>query len=121
MIIPKHCPDCGRFMALTDLLPENDEFDEELAIDCGFDPDHDDIFDERWQRFNYVQDQWECTNCNTLEWYTEGRRYYFDPAKGDYSARAPKRPLTETELAALENARQEKAGQLRLPLEAIQS
>jgi hypothetical protein len=108
----KRCDQCGCFVHLTDLMPQDDQFDEELAIECGFNPDSDDEYSEKWEQFHYVQDQWECNNCGCTAWYTEGERYYFDPEECNYSAEA--KPLTPKAQAAQERKRQEEAGQQRM-------
>jgi hypothetical protein len=108
----KHrCEICGRYMRLTDLEPQDDAFDEELAIECGFNPDIDTEFDDRWARFHYVQDQWECENCGVMEWYTEGKKYYFDPDAINWLGA---KPITLKEQAEINRQAQEAAGQLRL-------
>lgn len=112
----KKCEDCGKFMALTDLMPDEDEFDEELAYECGMTDDeyNDAIFDTegKWSRFRYVQDQWECATCQSTEWHTEGKRYYYDYERNGYFEDV--KPLTPKETIAQENRRLEKAGQQRM-------
>lgn len=102
-------------MALTDLMPEEDEFDLELAIECGLTPEQEDDAhwdtQGKWSRFRYIQDQWECENCDTLMWHVEGKKYYWNPRSGNYDG---SKPLTPKERARKANQRQEKAGQLRL-------
>lgn len=110
----KRCPDCGRFMALTDLLPSEDEFDEELAIECGLTDEQldGDPFEPPLCNFRYVQDLWECSTCGSIIWHTEGQRYYYDYENNWYYAES--KPLTPKEKIAIENQQQEQAGQLRL-------
>lgn len=86
----KRCEFCGRFMALTDVLPmDDDEFDYELAGQHGFCEDFDSPFDDQWARFHYVQDQWECDNCQTQEWHVEGKRYYYRADVNNYVEGTP--------------------------------
>jgi len=100
-------------MRLTDRLPMDDEFDRELAIECGFTDEQldGDRFELPLSQFVYVQDQWECESCQVTEWHTEGPRYYYNAETNQYDA--PK-PLTLKERAALERQAQEAAGQLKL-------
>lgn len=111
----KRREDCGRFMRLTDRLPDDDEFDEQLAIACGLTDEQIDEaqwdYDGEHSRFHYVNDQWECEHCETVMADDTGRRYYWNPASGNYDG---ERPLTPKQRAALEAHQQEKAGQLRL-------
>lgn len=108
----KNCPECGKFMALTDLLPQDDEFDYELAVECGFDERNDSEFDDKWQAFRYVQDQWECDSCGISIWHVEGLRYYYEPESNSYQKTA--KPFTPQELAIRERLEQEAAGQPRM-------
>lgn len=113
-MMKKKCPDCGKFMALTNRLPYEDEFDEELALECGITEEQiNTIFpgDAPLNRFTYVQDMWECSGCDTLFWHTEGEKYYYNPETNNYDA--PK-PITLKEQAEIERLKQEAAGQLRL-------
>lgn len=111
----KKCEMCGRFMALTDLMPDESEFDDELAYECGLLPEdeHKALFDSKgyWSLFHYIQDQWECDNCNATVWHTEGQKHYWNPATGNYDGA---KPLTPTEITALERQAQEAAGQARM-------
>ncbi len=114
----KNCEYCGQFMRLTDRMPQDDEFDEELAVQCGLSDEQ--IEEGMWNsesphsRFNYVQDQWECTNCGTLTTHETGPRYYWNPDSGNYDG---EKPLTPAERIQAENVQQEAVGQLRLPME----
>lgn len=86
----KKCEFCGRFMALTDEYSSfDDDFDEELAIEHGFDPETDSQVDDKWLGYHYVQDQWGCDNCDVAETHVEGKRYYFNPEAINYTADAP--------------------------------
>lgn len=107
----KKCEDCGRFMRLTDRMPQDDEFDSELAIECGYDENGDSPYDMKWRGFAYVQAQWECTTCDTIEWHTEGKKYYFNPESGNYDG---EKPLTPKDKLRIERETQEAAGQQRL-------
>lgn len=114
----KRCDDCGRFMKLTDRLPMEDEFDYELARECGYtDEQIDELsrFDPPLCQFVYVQDLWECDNCHSSQWHTEGPKYYYDHEANNYLAA---KPITPKEQAELDRQAQEAAGQLRLPIEA---
>ena len=116
----KRCEYCGRFMRLTDLMPQDDAVDEELALLHGITQEELDTLDpyeSKLQKYVYVQDQWECDNCQYTIWHTEGEKYYYNPRTNDYSAKAPKAPLTEAQRAAQHNRQQERKGQLRLELE----
>jgi len=108
----KKCEYCGRFMKLSDLLPDDDEFDIELAIKCGLLPEDEQEaygdFDGEWSRFRFVYDQWHCDNCDVMEDHTQGKRYYWNADSGNYDANAP---LTPAEIDALER---QAAGQLPL-------
>jgi hypothetical protein len=115
----KRCEDCGRFMRLTDLMPQDDQVDVELALQCGFTQQEIDTlhpYDSPLSRFVYVQDQWECDNCQTTQWHTEGKKHYWNDTAGDYSG---ERPLTleEQRQRRIEQARKQAldAGQLDLP------
>lgn len=112
----KKCENCGRFMKLTDLMPDTEKFDEETAHACGYDERYsDDMFDEKWERFHYIQDTWECDHCQCYEWHTEGPRYYWNPDSCNYDG---KRPETDKEreqrLAREKRERLEAAGQMRM-------
>lgn len=110
----KKCEGCGRFMALRNIIPDSDEFDEELAFECGLTEDQLDEaynFDSKWARFRYIQDQWECDECQTQMSHEEGKRYYWNPKSGNYDGA---KPLTPKEKVLREQKRQEKAGQQRL-------
>ena len=109
----KKCPICGKFMHLSDVLPFDDDFDEELAYACGYSEDDLDNlpYEDLWQ-FHYVYDQWVCDGCFMSLDHTEGKKYYFDPARNGYYVDA--KPLTPSEKIARENQAQEEAGQLRL-------
>ena len=95
---------------------DEDEFDEELAIACGI-TEHEITnffeFEDDLIRFNYVQDQWECSGCGNVENYDDGPRYYYNPETNNYDA--PK-PLTIKERMEQERLKQEAAGQLRLDI-----
>lgn len=109
-----NCPDCGRFMRLTNRMADEGEFDEELAFECGLTEERlaDAMFDfeGEWSRFHFMYDMWECV-CGQLIAHTEGRTYWWNPQTGCYDGQ---KPLTPKEQAALERARQEAAGQLPL-------
>jgi hypothetical protein len=118
----KKCQFCGRFMNLTDLIPQDDELDEELALSHGFTQDELDTldpFESPLSKYIYVQDQWECDNCQTTEWHTEGKKYYWNDASGNYDADAPISP-TKKQRIEREQERQRAidAGQMELPLPA---
>jgi hypothetical protein len=118
----KKCQFCGRFMTLTDLMPQDDVLDEELALSHGFtqhELDTLDPFESPLSKYIYVQDQWECDNCQTTEWHTEGKKYYWNDASGNYDADAPISP-TEKQRIEREQERQRAidAGQMELPLPA---
>src|SRR5262245_22382743 len=108
----KNCPDCGCFMKLTDMFID-DELDEELFIACGHDLEDYDPDNESHQRFNYVYDVWECNQCGCWLDHADGKKYYYNPEKNDYSG---EKPLTPMEQIQADNAAQEAAGQLRLEL-----
>ena len=111
---PRHCEYCGRFMAKTDYLPDADDFDEELAIECGYSQEQIDNADLTTEgdmsRFRYVTVVWECASCDV--WYQfDTKRYYWDPEVGTYTS---ERPMTLREQAERDRQQQEAAGQLRL-------
>ena len=110
----KRCPECGRFMGLTDLLPDEDEFDDELAAACGLTDEQmdGDPFEPPLCNFRYVQNLWVCEPCGLEIWHEEGKRYYYDYEMNWYTEEA--KPLTPQEQIALENQRQEAAGQLTM-------
>lgn len=101
-------------MALTDLLPDIDEFDEELAAQCGLTNDElkGDSFEPPLCNFNYIQDVWKCSSCGHEEWHEEGPRYYYNYEANWYSIDF--KPLTPAEQVAKENRELEAAGQLKL-------
>lgn len=115
----KRCSECGKFMKIDDLVFfDDEEFDEELAIACGYTEEQIENlspFDEPLNRFIYVQDCWTCSgeDCSNTECYTEGPKYYYNPDTNNYDG--PK-PLTLKEQAEIERLKQEAAGQLRLDL-----
>lgn len=115
----QRCPECGKFMKLTDYIPREDEdFDDDLALACGYIQEQVDTanwFEEPLCRFIYVQNLWECVDpdCDTWVSHTEGPKYYYNPETNNYDA--PK-PLTLKEQAEIERLKQEEAGQLRLDL-----
>jgi len=108
----KKCQLCGRFMRLTDVMPDSVDFDYELAIECGLTPDQETDarwdYDGKWSHFHYIQDLWECENCQIDEWHTEGKRYYWNYAEGNYSEAY--KPLTPKEQAELERQAQAARG-----------
>lgn len=112
----KKCEDCGKFMKLTNLMPDEDEFDFDLAYECGLteEEEGDAMLDLKggWSRFRYIQDQWECESCQVTEWHTEGQRYYYDYERNNYFADA--KPLTPCEIAEQARQAQEDAGQMAL-------
>lgn len=118
----KKCQFCGRFMNLTDLMPQDDELDEELALSHGFTQDELDTldpFESPLSKYIYVQDQWECDNCQTTEWHTEGKKYYWNDASGNYDADAPISPAEKQRIEReQERQRAIDAGQMELPLPA---
>jgi hypothetical protein len=121
----KKCQFCGRFMNLTDLIPQDDVLDEELALSHGFTQDELDTldpFESPLGKYRYVQDLWVCGNCDIEEWHTEGKRYYWNEESGNYDADAPISP-TEKQRIERKQERQRAidAGQMELPLPAAQS
>src|ERR1043165_7063868 len=98
-------------MALTNLLPMwgEDEFDDELALECGYteeqidDRYRSDATFEEMSRFNYVQDVWECSGWGNTENHDESPKYYYNPETNNYDA--PK-PLTLKEQAEQERLAQ---------------
>lgn len=116
----KRCELCGRFMRLTDLMPEDDDVDEELALAHGFTRHELDTlspYDSPLSKYVYVQDQWECDNCDVTEWHTEGEKYYWNENSGNYDANAPASPEEKQRIDAQKERQQAKdAGQLDLPL-----
>jgi hypothetical protein len=98
-------------MRLTDRFPGDDEIDKGTMIECGLDPHNYHPDDERYLRFHFVYDQWECVDCDTLIPHVEGKRYYYTPDTGNYDS---EKPLTTRKRQILKNQRQERAGQLRL-------
>lgn len=110
----RRCEYCGRFMAKTDYLPDDDDFDEELAIECGYSQEQIDNADLTTEgdmsRFRYVTDVWECASCDVLVQFNT-KRYYWNPEVGTYT---PERPMTLREQAERDRQQQEAAGQLRL-------
>lgn len=110
----KRCEFCGRFMKLTDEVDmDSENFDEELANACGLSRDDEDFdpFNEPYCRFNYVQYEWECSNCNVHVTHEEGEKFYYNPDENNYTG--PK-PLTLREQAEQARLAQEAAGQMRL-------
>lgn len=116
----KRCEDCGRFMRLTDLMPDDDDIDTDLALAHGFtqqEIDTLDPYDSPLGKYVYIQDQWECDNCNTTQWHTEGNKYYWNEVSGNYDAEAPLSPVEKTRIeAASERQQALDAGQTELPL-----
>lgn len=112
----KKCEDCGKFMAKTDYLPYDDEFDTELAYECGLteEGEYDALFDDsgEWSRFRYVQDVWECRGCGAWEEDHDGPRYYYDHIRNNYFLDA--KPLTPKEIAEQARQAQEDAGQMAI-------
>lgn len=115
----KRCQNCGAFLAKTDLLPEDDEFDFDLAIACGYSEEQiseswEGLHDDAIARFRYVTPVWECGKCDIEYTFdTDPERFYYDPDVNGYNA---PRPLTPMEQLKEDLARQELAGQMRLPL-----
>ena len=109
----KKCSECGKFMHLTDRMPMDDEFDSELFIAAGYDEDDYNPDNDNHIRFHYVQDQWECSSCEGTEWYTEGKRYYYNPATNNYDGNAPL-TLEQQKQKRIEDAKEQarKAGQM---------
>lgn len=107
---PFRCPDCKGEDIEKDLMPEDDEYDDDLARECGFDPDDIATYDAH-PEFSYIHARMECLNPECGAVYSYGRRWYFDAAKGDYSAEPP---LTPRQKAELERQAQEAAGQMRM-------
>lgn len=97
----KRCEFCGRFMRLTDELPMDDDFDCELAAQHGFRVGIDSPFDDKWERFHYVQDQWECAACGTQQSHIEGKRYYYRTDVNNY---VEGKPHTDTRAPVLATA-----------------
>jgi hypothetical protein len=96
-------------------MPIDDEFDEELAFECGLTEDglldvYGDI-DGEWSRFHYVYDQWECRSCDVYYDHVDGPRHYWNPETRAYDGAKPQTPK---ERAIQEREQQEAAGQLRL-------
>ncbi len=122
MMAKKRCESCGKFMRLTDLTPYEDMLDEDLLRSYGMvlsDADLDEFYDLNnvtGTRFRYVHDQVECSGCGDQYNHDEGKKYYWNPVSGNYDADAPEKPLTESDLIRIDNAHQEAAGQLALPI-----
>lgn len=107
---PTKCPNCGSTMIDTDLMPDTDEFDEELAIECGFE------FDRNGVRpfgspYDYIYGEMYCEDCQYVAGH--GQRWYWNEDDGNYTN---DKPLTPTEQLKAELERQERAGQQRLDL-----
>ena len=88
------CPDCGKFMKLSETWSPStdfDYFDEEMAMAEGYDihdPDIDPYKD--YSHCSYMLDVLECV-CGYGIAIDEGEhyRYYFNPEHGDYDWQAP--------------------------------
>ena len=111
---PRRCASCGRFLAKTDYLPDDDQFDEELALECGYSQEQIDNhafdLDSPLIWFRYITTVWECGSCHV--WYRfDTKRYYWNPEVGTYTS---ERPMTLREQAERDRQQQEAAGQLRL-------
>ena len=111
---PRRCASCGRFLAKTDYLPDDDQFDEELALECGYSQEQIDNhafdLDSPLIWFRYITTVWECGSCHV--WYQfDTKRYYWNPEVGTYTS---ERPMTLREQAERDRQQQEAAGQLRL-------
>jgi hypothetical protein len=111
---PEKCPICGNKHIDTGLMSD-EEFDEKLAAQFGVDWDSD---DDEMRTYTYTHEEMECVSESHDSWggirIGYGKRHYWNQATGNFDA--PK-PLTPTELIRAENAQQEAAGQMRLPLE----
>ena len=111
---PRRCASCGRFLAKTDYLPDDDQFDEELALECGYSQEQIDNhafdLDSPLIWFRYITTVWECGSCHV--WYQfDTKRYYWNPEVGTYTS---ERPMTLREQAERDRQQQQAAGQLRL-------
>jgi hypothetical protein len=105
---PTACPVCGGMVEPPD-VNDVDNFDEERAIACGFDPDVNDEFEDEWERFHYGYDELWCQECDRI-WAYEPV-YYWNPTTAKYDTQVPKTPA---EILADQLKAQEAAGQLRL-------
>lgn len=105
---PIDCPVCGEILDTPFGDPE-DEFDEERAIACGYDPDQHNQMDDEWIGFHYGYEEKCCQECDRCWGY--GPKLYYDPKANIYTEKVPKTPadVLREQLAA-----QEAAGQLRL-------
>lgn len=108
------CPDCGQFMRHTNLILDEDWFDDDLAREHGLDPDECDWDSPKWQVYFYVYEHWECVSCPSTFVADERVKYYYKPKSNTYTETPPPKPLTETEKIARYNRKQEEAGQLVL-------
>lgn len=105
---PTRCPACGSNNIENGMLSDTDEFDDELADACGYEPGN----NHRYQfgtPFNYVYEEMWCDDCDAI--YGYGQRWYWDEDSGFYSHDAPLTPVQEMKL---QRERQERAGQMRL-------
>jgi hypothetical protein len=115
----RHCELCDGVLTITDLWPDSDTFDLDLAIACGYSSEQ---IAESWEgrnddalsRFRYISPVWQCSNCETCyQFPLDADRSYYNPIDNCYNGA---RPMTPMEQIKEELARQELAGQMRLPL-----
>lgn len=78
---PKRCPNCKSRDLETGRMPDDDDYDEDLAATFGV-PEN-----EHDSRFSFIYEVAVCEDCHTGISY--GRRYYWNEATGDYDLPAP--------------------------------
>lgn len=107
-VTPTYCPACGKKLSEHDLdyEPHDDEIDDDLAAEMGFDGESEDFPEER---FSYVYSMMDCPTCG---FYTShGQKWYYNEVTNCYDlpqpVGAPLTPHVERQLA-------KEAGQLEM-------
>lgn len=117
---PDRCPICGSRHIETGLMPDEAEFDDDLATRCGWGEVDLNESEANYDAYTYVYEEMACDDESHQDDVEirigYGQRYYWNPVSGNYDAA---KPLTPTERIQAENAQQEAAGQLRLPVEGL--
>ena len=119
---PNVCPVCNSAEIETDRMPEEDEFDDVLSKECGFEVTDDNYF-ELWDShpeflYNYAEMVCENEECGAVIAY--GQRGYYNSKTNFYDGKKPspldypKSEQSTTARAEAERIAQEAAGQQRL-------
>jgi DNA-directed RNA polymerase subunit RPC12/RpoP len=104
---PKRCPHCGNRDLDTDRAGEDDIFDEELAVEFGFDPDV--LINDYDAHLPFCYEYAFAVREECQSWFPYGPRYYWSNEDGNYTL---PRPLTESQREEIGRVL---AGQLELP------